>query len=97
MTTTPSARAREAAKRETHIIDGVCFVLPKYEGAPLWAKKLGCFGIGFNLRWSSFNIGVDVLEAGFLVAFGPCYLWIAHIERQQRAFARATAIRENRP
>jgi hypothetical protein len=61
---------------------GVAYVLPALEAAPSWVRRVGSFGIGANLRWSSFSIGFDVLRHGVLVQVGPAYLWIAHIKRQ---------------
>lgn len=71
---------------ETHIIEGIVYVLPLYEGSPRWVKKIGAFGIGVNWRLSSFNIGVDILKGGILFAVGPLYFWAAHIKKAGQAF-----------
>lgn len=83
--------------KEVHKIDGVAYVLPLYEGGPRWAKRIGSFGVGIHWRWTSFNFGVDILEAGALIAVGPFYVWIAHISKQEAAFKRLRALATPQP
>jgi hypothetical protein len=71
---------------ERHIVDGIAYILPASEGVPRWVRRVGRFAFGCGCRWSSWCIGFDVLSAGLLIQFGPCYVWIAHIERQIAAF-----------
>ena len=56
--------------RETTVIDGIAYVLPRGEGRPRWVRRIGAYGIGFSCRWTSLNIGVDLLKSGILVAIG---------------------------
>ncbi len=72
--------------------EGVAFVLPASEGKPVRVKRLGSFGIGCSVRWSSWSIGIEFLRAGVLLQLGPCYFWAAHIEKQLSAFEKAKAM-----
>lgn len=65
----------------THKIGGVAYILPKYEPSPGFVRRVGPFGVGVCVRWTSWGIGFDILRAGFLIAIGPAFFWIAHIEK----------------
>lgn len=69
----------------THTIDGVAYVLPRTEPNILFVRRVGPFGVGMNVRWSSWGIGIDILRAGILIVVGPIFFWSAHIERSEPA------------
>lgn len=83
--------AERVAPVEVHQFAGIAYVLPLYEGRPSFAKKVGPFGVGANLRLSCFGIGIELLKAGAIVTLGPLSIWVAHIKRQSDAFDAALA------
>ena len=60
----------------------VAYVMPRSEPDAFFVRRVGAFGIGLTFRPTSFGIGIDILKAGVLIAFGPLFLWVAHIEKQ---------------
>jgi hypothetical protein len=69
------------SETQTIVYDGVAIILPRSESEPKFVRIVGRFAVGVCVRWTSWGVGFDILRAGFLVALGPAFIWIAHIER----------------
>jgi len=68
-------------------IDGVAFVLPRFESVGK-VVRVGRFAIMGNLAFDRFGIGFQFLEAGIYFEVGPVWFGFCHISRQQAAFDR---------
>jgi hypothetical protein len=77
-------RSEDALKAMTRkqIVNGVAYVIPRSEPDAFFVRKVGAFGVGITCRWTSWGIGFDLLRAGILIAVGPLFIWVAHIDRQ---------------
>jgi hypothetical protein len=69
------------SETRTVFSDGVAYILPRSEPSPKFVRKVGRFGVGVCIRWTSWGIGFDILRAGLLLAIGPAFVFIAHIDR----------------
>lgn len=72
-------------------VDGVAFVLPKYESMGR-GFKVGPLAAFINLSFDRFGVGVQVLEAGLMFQIGPIYFGACHIARQRDAFDRLSLL-----
>jgi hypothetical protein len=64
---------------------GLVIVLPKYESVGS-VRRLGPFMVFINAAIDRFGLGIQILEAGFVIHIGPLYGGICHIQKQTDAF-----------